>query len=101
MSSDKEAFDCGPQGGIFNFYCELPAHLKRDEIGLALLEIDSNIRGIQEPPVASLFSDMPEPEHVALEDYRRFYIEFHENATQADIVSALDIVTGAIRRLRQ
>lgn len=94
-----------PNGNILNFYCELPTSLDIKGIGEALLEIDIEVTGMTEPPVASVGThfvggaapeSLDEPE---IEDYRRFYINFEPNATEADVAKVAHIVFGALKRL--
>lgn len=100
MSFTNEAVGGGADGGIFNFYGELPAWMSHEDISMALVEMDAGVRGIQEPPVAKVFNDSPQPEQVNVEDYRRFYVEFEDRATSQDMVAALQIVTDAIKKFR-
>lgn len=90
-------------GGILNMYYELPHTLNEQEVGFALIELDAEISGMQEPPVARVSSDFvafnPENELDNIEDYRKFYVEFTKEATEKDAHAALTIVMGAIRRL--
>lgn len=100
MSFSNEAVGGGADGGIFNFYGELPAWMERDDISMALLEMDTNVRAIQEPPVAKVFNASSDPEHDTAEDYRRFYVEFEDGATAQDMITALTLVTDAIKKFR-
>jgi hypothetical protein len=100
MSFSNEQVDSTADGGIFNFYAELPSWMEHEDVSMALLELDASVRGIQDPPVATIFSDSPQPEHVNIEDYRRFYVEFESGATTDDMIAALRFTTDAIKKFR-
>lgn len=93
-----------PNGNILNFYCELPHSLDIEEIGDALLDIDREVTGMVEPPVASVGTHFVagttrESLEREIEDYRRFYIDFEPHATEIDVANAASIVFGALKRL--
>lgn len=100
MSFSNEQVDASADGGVFNFYCELPGWMSHDDVGMALVELDASVRGIKEPPVATVFSDSPQPGSVNIEDYRKFYVEFEPGATTEDMITALRITTDAIKKFR-
>lgn len=95
--------DTNPQGSVLNFYCEFPHNLDSEEIGFALFELNNEISGIHEPPVARVDSPFvafnPDNGIDSVEDYSRFYIEFTDQATPEHMHTALSIVMGAMRRL--
>lgn len=98
MSFSNEHIGGGADGGIFNFIAELPEWMGHDEVSMAYVEMDASICGIQEPPVAKL--DLSFCEKSAIEDYRKFYIEFENSATVDDIIAAVRIVADAIKKYR-
>jgi len=100
MSFSNEHIGGGADGGIFNFYVDLPEHMDHDEVSKLLLEVDANVQGITEPPVAKVFNDSLTPENEPIEDYRKFYVEFESNATEEDVIAAVRIVAGAIKKVR-
>ncbi len=100
MSFSNEHIGGGADGGVFNMYIELPSWMNHEDVGTALVEIDASVQGIKEPPVAKVHSDYPRPAQIDIEDYRRFYVEFEDYATEEDIKAAVQIVSGAIKKLR-
>lgn len=97
--------DTNPEGGVLNFYCELPHNLDAEEIGFALFELNNQISNIHEPPVARVDSPFtsfnPDNGSDSIEEYSRFYVEFTDQATTEQMHTALGIVMGAVRRLSQ
>ncbi len=92
-----------PEGSILSLFCELPHTLDAQRVGFALLELEAEIGSMREPPVASIQSlygavDMEDKAN-ALEDYRRFYVEFTKHATEEDMHAAVSVVMSAMRRL--
>jgi len=100
MSFSNEAIGPGNDGGIYNIFGELPAWMNHQDVGMALVEMDTSVRGIQEPPIAKIFSDSVDPEQVNIEDYRHFYVEFADAATAEDVVTAVRLVSEAIKKFR-
>ncbi len=98
MNFSNEAIGSGSDGAIFNFYGELPMWMNHDEVSAAYAELDASVRGIKDPPVASI--NPPFFEDADIEDYRRFYVEFEESATGEDIAAAVHLVANAIKRFR-
>ena len=95
--------DTNPEGGVLNFYCELPHNLDAEEIGFALFELNNQITSIHEPPVARVDSPFmafnPDNDIDSIEDYSRFYVEFTDQAAAEHVHTALGIVMSTMRRL--
>ena len=98
------SFMTNTNGNVLNFYCELPHHLGIEGIGSALLEIDLAIRGIAEPPIASVSTGFASGNSIErledeIEDYRRFYVDFEPHATEQDVSTAAGIIYSALSNL--
>jgi hypothetical protein len=98
VSFSTESIGGGADGCIFGFSGEFPMGMKPSEVELALLELDTGIRGIHEPPIATVNS-MCETEGPE-EDRRRFTVEFEAEATKSHMIEAFEIVTQALQGYR-
>lgn len=98
MSFSNESIGGGADGCIFGFTGEFPMSMTPSEVEVALLEMDTNLRGIHEPPIAKVDSacEIEGPE----EDRRRFTVEFEAGATKAHMITALDIVAQSLQGYR-
>jgi len=86
-------------GGILNIYAELPEWLENVDVEFAILEIDANIQGMKNPPVAQVLHASLDPS--VTPEFRRFYVEFQDDATIEDIFTATRIVIDSLKRFRR
>ena len=100
MNFSNEHIGGGADGGILNLYVDLPEWMEHEGISGALSAIDTAVKAIKTPPVAEVFNDSVDPDRESAEEYRKFYVQFNPEATAEDIKAAVDIVAGAIQKLR-
>jgi hypothetical protein len=91
-------------GRILTLTGELPHHLNVEQIGMALIELDLEVTGMRESPVARLESPLgawnsTEALGEEITDYRRFWVEFAPEATKDDVVAVTGVVFAALQRL--
>lgn len=86
-------------GGLACIGGEFPSWLGIEEISNEYWNVQEQLEALHNPPVASI-SPMSD-ETTGVENYRAFVVEFEPEATAKHVVGALQVVAGAIRRLRE
>lgn len=98
MTQLHETIGGDHNGSILYVEASLPEWMGYDELDEAYGFIEPEIIGTTEPPVVSGFYPISP---VAVEDYRRFIVEFSDQATVEEVIETVKRISFAILRYRK
>ena len=98
MTQLHETIGGETNGGIPYIEASFPVWMDYGELDEAYKAVEPEVIGDKEPPVVSAFYPISA---AAIEDYRRFIVEFSNHATVEDVLETVRSVSFAILKYRK